>query len=67
MTVQPTGELDQLAYSVPDTARLLGLSREMVYKLIKDGRLPRVKIGTRTVVPTKAIQRLLEERQEYRR
>jgi excisionase family DNA binding protein len=42
--------------SVQDCALLLGLSRTMVFSLIRDGALRSVKVGTRRLVPRAAIE-----------
>jgi excisionase family DNA binding protein len=47
------------AVSIPEAARLIGISRGLVYQLIAAGELEIVKIGTRTVIRTDVIQRFL--------
>jgi len=37
--------------SVPEAARALGVGKDTAYQLIRDGRLPAVRIGSRTRVP----------------
>jgi len=48
------------AYSVPEAMCVLGLCRDSVYKLIREGRLPARKIGRRTVVLETDLQAFLE-------
>jgi excisionase family DNA binding protein len=48
------------AYSVPEAMCVLGLCRDSVYKLIRQGRLPARKIGRRTVVLESDLQAFLE-------
>jgi excisionase family DNA binding protein len=48
------------AYSVPETTVILGICRDNVYRLIKQGRLPARKIGRRTVVLETDLQAFLE-------
>lgn len=43
---------------VSDTARFLGMSRSYVYRLIKDGVIPSVKIGKSRRVPVRAVRQL---------
>jgi excisionase family DNA binding protein len=50
----------QVAYSVPQAALALGISKTSVWKLIKEGDLPAVKLGRRTLIPTGALQTLLD-------
>ena len=54
---QPT----PLAYSPTDAARALSVGRSTLYRLIADGRLPTVKIGTRTLIPAEAVRRVANE------
>src|SRR5262249_54769110 len=48
--------------SVSATARFLGVSRSLVYKLIHQGDLPSVKLGSSRRVPIKAVLDLASER-----
>jgi excisionase family DNA binding protein len=48
------------AYSIVETADLLRCSRSFVYKLIESGHLHRIKIGTRSLINSDSIDRLLE-------
>jgi excisionase family DNA binding protein len=41
---------DPIAYSVKDAAAACGISRTMLYELIKSGKIARRKVGTRTVL-----------------
>jgi excisionase family DNA binding protein len=43
-------EVDRIAYSVVEAARIAGIGRTGLYQLIKDGAIPVVKIGKRTLV-----------------
>jgi excisionase family DNA binding protein len=47
------------AVSVAEAARLIGVSRALIYQLVAAGKLDVVKIGTRTVIRTDVIQRFL--------
>jgi excisionase family DNA binding protein len=42
-------------YRVPDTMRVLNLSRTVIYELIRTGRLRTVKEGRTRLVPSSAI------------
>lgn len=48
-----------LAHSVKETATILGLSVAMLYLLFDSGDLRRLKIGRRTLVERKEIDRFL--------
>jgi excisionase family DNA binding protein len=47
--------------SVQECALLLGLSRTMVFSLIRDGALRSVKVGTRRLVARAAIEHFVTE------
>jgi excisionase family DNA binding protein len=56
-------QLPQLAYSIPDTGRAIGVSSRTVIRLLKSGRLRSAKIGRRRVISTKELERFLHESQ----
>lgn len=49
----------RLAYTVPEVAKALGMSRSTAYELVAKGEIPSLRIGTRLVVPVKALDELL--------
>lgn len=50
-----------LAVSIPEAARLLGISRDQGYRLAATGELPILSLGRRRkVVPRRAIDAMLE-------
>ena len=55
-----TSRGDQLAVSVDEAARLLGVSRDLAYDLVRRGELPAVRLGRRIVVPRRSLELLLE-------
>lgn len=55
--------MNQLAYSIPDSGRAIGLSSRTVIRLIKSGKLRSAKIGRRRVVSAKELERFLHESQ----
>lgn len=58
MTAPATTD-DRLAVSVDEAARLLDISRDLAYDLIRRGELPAVKLGRRIVVPRHQLEVLL--------
>ena len=50
-----------MAMSPRDAARAIGISRSSLYRLIKQGRIRTVKLGSRTLVPTSALAELIGE------
>lgn len=56
--------MDELAYSINRTAKVLGVGRTTIYKLIKSGQVDTLKIGSRTLITTDSITRLTQTRRE---
>ncbi len=52
---------ERLTYDVAKAAEVLGISRNLAYEMVKNGKLPVVKFGKRILVPKKAIENLLED------
>ena len=44
-------------YSIPEAARILGVSRIAVYKQVKNGKIRSIKVGRNYCVPANAIVR----------
>lgn len=54
--------MEKLTLTVPEAARLLGISRGLAYELVRQGTIPAVALGAkRIVIPRIALERLLEE------
>lgn len=51
----------RLVYTVVETAGLLHLSRNSVYKGISTGEIPYIKVGKRVLIPKFSLERLLSE------
>ena len=52
---------NRLCMSVPEAAKLLGISRNNAYELVKRGELPSIKLGKRKLIPKVALERKLLE------
>jgi excisionase family DNA binding protein len=52
---------EPLLLSVRQTARALGIGRDATYALIRQGRLPAIRIGRRLAVPRSALPAWVEE------
>ncbi len=49
--------LEPLCVSVPEAARMLGITRSTAYELVKTGAIPSIRIGPRRViVPLQALR-----------
>ncbi len=47
---------EKLAYGIKDAASALGIGRTTIWRAIKEGKLPAVKVGNRTLIRTEALQ-----------
>ena len=64
--MSPTNERTHRAtYTVDQVARILGISRTTAYECVRRGEIPAWRFGRRVVVPTRAIDELLDTRSEY--
>jgi excisionase family DNA binding protein len=52
---------DRLTWTVPEAARVLGISKDLAYEAAHRGELPICIIGRRMMVPRAALLRLLDE------
>ncbi|MQF70456.1 helix-turn-helix domain-containing protein [SAR202 cluster bacterium AD-812-D07_MRT_10900m] len=52
---------ERLAYTPEQTRRLLGLGRTTMYNRIADGTIPSVRIGSRILIPKRALEQLLND------
>jgi excisionase family DNA binding protein len=46
--------------SIDETCKLLGASRMTIYRQIKNGKIPAVKLGSRTIIKRAAIDKLFQ-------
>lgn len=51
--------MEQLAVSISETVRTLGIGRTTIYAMIADGRLEAFKLGRRRLVKAESIRRLI--------
>ena len=57
--------MEREALSIKETAASLGASVASVWKWIREGELPSVKIGGRVFVPRRALRRRLEQLRDH--
>lgn len=50
-----------LVIRIEEAAKLLGIGRDLAYRLARAGEIPSVRLGRRLVVPRKALELWLEE------
>ena len=51
--------MESLTFTVEETAQLLRISRNTAYNLVREGRLPVLRLGRRLLVPKKGLDNLL--------
>ena len=49
----------RLTLTIGETAKLLGIGRQLAYDRVKTGEIPVIKIGRRLLVPRSALEKLL--------
>lgn len=52
---------EKLAFSVSETAAILGVSKPTVYELLRKEGFPRLKVGTRTLIPKQGLESWVSE------
>jgi excisionase family DNA binding protein len=52
---------ERLTVSIPEAARILGISRGLAYEMARQKKLPILVFGRRKLVPLKALDDLLEK------
>ena len=58
------GNQERLCLSVPEAAKILGISRGLAYELARSGRLPALRFGRRLLISRTALERMLNETQD---
>ncbi len=56
-------EEERLTLTVEETAKLLGIGRQLAYERVKTGEIPVIRVGRRLLVPRRALEKLLEQGQ----
>lgn len=52
--------METLATSINEAAKVLGIGRTSVYRLIGEGRLETIKLGRRTLIKAESIRRIVD-------
>jgi excisionase family DNA binding protein len=53
---------EKIAYTINEAVAASGLCRTTIYDLTKRGELPRVKVGSRTLIRCQDLEAMLERR-----
>jgi excisionase family DNA binding protein len=52
---------DRLVLAVPEAARALGVNPRTVYRLVEQGAIPFIKLGTRIAIPRRELEQWIAE------
>jgi excisionase family DNA binding protein len=50
---------EKSVYSIPEVAKILGISRNLAYQLAGRGGIPAIRLGKRLICPKAAIDQML--------
>jgi excisionase family DNA binding protein len=56
--------MNKILLSLEEATQALGVGRSTLYKLIDAGRISRIKLGSRALIPHSALERLARELEE---
>ena len=56
-----TKQIERQTLTIPEVAKMLGLSRNKTYEAAKRGDITTIKIGKRILVPRAALERKLQK------
>lgn len=51
---------DKLTLTVPETARRLGIGKNLAYDAIQRGEIPSIRVGHRLLVPVVALEAMMQ-------
>lgn len=54
-------KIQKSVYSIPEVAKVLGVSRTLAYDLANKGELPVLRLGKRMVIPKVALDKMLDD------
>jgi len=57
---------ERLLLNVCDVAQLLGIGRNLAYELVRQNRLPHIRLGRRILIPREALWLWLEKESSIR-
>ena len=57
---------DKLTLNIEETAKMLGIGRNLCYDRAKAGEIPVIKIGSRLIVPRAALMKMLAEPEPFK-
>ena len=54
-------EIERLTLSVAEAAKVLGISRNTAYELVRQEQIPYIRFGKRILIPRKRLVAILED------
>jgi excisionase family DNA binding protein len=57
-----TPDRSKIAYSIKEACQATSLGRTTLYKLISEGKLGTIKVGTRTLIPADSLESFLAQK-----
>jgi len=58
--LQPKHMTDKITVTIPQACSITGLGRSTIYRLFDDGKLKRLKVGTRTLIRVGDLERYID-------
>jgi excisionase family DNA binding protein len=55
----------RLCITVPEAAKMLGISRNFAYELVREHKLPVIHLGKRLLIPRVGLEKMLEQGVNY--
>ena len=56
--------MDRITFSVTEAAEVLGVSRSFMYQLVKENRIPSLKLGNRRLIPKESLEAWIRKNTE---
>jgi excisionase family DNA binding protein len=60
MLKEEQGSTQTLTLTIPETARLLGISLSKAYEAARIGQLPTIRLGTRVLVSRRRLEEMID-------
>jgi excisionase family DNA binding protein len=57
---------ERMCITIPEAAKMLGLSRNFTYELARQHKLPTIKFGKRILIPRIQLEKMLEYKEDER-
>ena len=64
MSTPAAPEAERLTYTIPEAAKLLGLSKSTAYRAVESGDLPVIRVRGRLLVPRERLRQMLNDKEE---